>query len=130
MKINIIYLILLTTILITSCKPKTTPANKQQPITSPSGKYIFTIPIEKNTTNPQYKGTSVWKVSISSNGQIEYKDEKSTFVGYLNVYWIWDEYDRIWLYESDTSCIYFWEKIDNKWQNIKWGYGPPNGIDL
>jgi len=116
--------------LITGCSPKAVPENKQQPVTSPSGEYVLTVPIETNTTNPQYKGTPVWKVTISSNGKIEYKDEGSTFVGNLNVYWIWDKDDRIWLYESDTSYVYFWAKVDGEWQKTKWGYGHTREIDM
>lgn len=95
--------------------------NHRQPSTSPSGKYVLTLPIEKN---PAYHNTDVWKVTIATpDGKILYKDYASEFVGHLNVYWVWDADDRVWLYNSDDGQVYFWEFDGTKWVKTHWGSG-------
>jgi len=87
---------------------------------SPSGKYVLRLPIEAQTTNPQYKGTRVWKVTIAdSSGTVLYKDEDSTMVGTLNVYWGWDDQDRAWVYNSDDGRIWRWEFAESGWKKIE-----------
>ena len=94
--------------------------NQVQGIISPSGKFVLELPIELQTTNPKYAGTEVWKVSISdSAGTVLYKDEASTMVGNLNVYWGWDEKDRVWVYNSDDGMIWRWELQTNAWVKIE-----------
>jgi hypothetical protein len=101
---------------VTACKSPKPPASQTQPLASPSGKYVLTLPIEKNTRNPAYATSKVWKVAIhDSAGALEYKDEDSTMVGYLNVYWDWDSKDRVWVYNSDNGKIHRWEKLGRTW---------------
>ena len=103
--------------------------NQIQDLASPSGEYVLAVPIERNTTNPDYRNTRVWKVTIrNADGRVEYKDEASTFVGYLNVYWIWDQDDRVWLYNSDDGHVYFWERAQDAWLKHLWGYGQTKDI--
>jgi hypothetical protein len=95
--------------------------NQRQPSTSPSGKYVLTLPIEKN---PAYHNIEVWKVTISTpDGKILYKDDASEFGGTFNAYWAWDDADRVWFYNSDDSLVYFWEFDGSKWVKTYWGYG-------
>jgi hypothetical protein len=103
---------------------RTTPVapNQQQPLTSPGGSFVLTLPIEENRVNPQYEGTRVWKVTITDpHGNVVYKDDESEFVGYLNVYWMWDSDDRVWVYSSDTGDVFFWELVDDEWTKTWWG---------
>ena len=96
------------------CKRR--PANQAQHLISPSGQYVLTLPIEENTRDPRYAKTGVWKVSIhDSMGVLEYKDEHSTMVGSLNVYWAWDENDRVWIFNSDDATMVRWEKQEKEW---------------
>jgi hypothetical protein len=96
--------------------------NQTQSSTSPSGKYVLTLPIE---ANPAYRNIEVWKVKISKpDGTVLYKDDASEFGGGFNVYWAWDDADRVWLYNSDDSWVYFWEFDGTKWTKTRWGYGP------
>jgi len=70
---------------IAGCAPPAPKPNKVQPMPSPSGKFVLTIPIERN---PAYHNSPVWKVTISDGtGSQLYKDDSSEFVGNLNVYW-------------------------------------------
>jgi hypothetical protein len=46
-----------------------------------------------------------------AHGEREYHSE---FVGYLNAYWLWDSQDRLWLYNSDTGRVFFWELSGNR----------------
>lgn len=105
-----------------------TRPNQEQPSVSPNGKYVVTVPIERN---PNYRNTPVWKVTIcDTQGNRVYKDEDSHFVGHLNVYWIWDETDRLWLYNSDTGDVLLWEADrSGEWTKTKWGHGHTRTIN-
>ena len=109
--------------LVMACVQSTpVPLNQQQPLTSPSGSFVLSLPIEENWVNPQYDGTRVWKVTISdTEGDVLYKDHESELVGYLKVYWIWDSDDRVWLYSSDTGDVFFWELVGDEWIKTWWG---------
>jgi hypothetical protein len=69
----------------------------------------------------------VWKVTVSDpSGTQLYKDDSSEFVGHLNVYWMWDDADRAWLYNSDDGRVWFWEQTGTNWIKTYWGYGDTN----
>ena len=126
------YLVLLLPLaLVFGClQTQSLPPNQQQSLISPSGKYVLTVPIERNETNPEYYNTKVWKVTIfDQDGNLLYKDDESEFVGYLNVYWVWGSEDRVWLYNSDTGRVFFWELSDGEWLKTEWGYGKMPEID-
>jgi hypothetical protein len=95
--------------------------NQRQPSTSPSGKYVLTVPIEAGRKSGS---DGVWTVTIcDSHGKQLYQDDDSNFIEALNVYWIWDDDDRVWLYNSDTSDVFVWELEAGKWTKARWGYG-------
>lgn len=92
-------------VLLTSCSQR---PNQKQTLKSPSGRYVLTVPIEPNPT----RGGSDrwWTVTITdSHGNQLYKDADSDFAGWLNAYWVWDQADRVWLYNSDDGRVFFWE---------------------
>ena len=124
-------ILLLVALLASGCRSSNdTPVNWQQSLASPSGRYTLTVLIEENQVNPTYSGTKVWKVTISNAvDQVVYKDDASEFVGSLMVYWLWDPEDRVWLYNSDTGAVYFWELTDHEWVKTKWGAGQEREID-
>lgn len=91
-----------------------------QDVSSPSGKYVLRVPIEHDTTDPLLSDTGVWKVTITDPaGKVLYKDEDSRMVGSLNVYWGWDDQDRVWLYNSDDGRIWRWESAADGWRKIE-----------
>jgi hypothetical protein len=97
------------------------PPNQTQNIKSPNGNYILSVPTEENAANHWPEG--VWKVTIRNvNNDIEYKDEESTFADRFNAYWVWDNDDRVWLYNSDDQNVYFWEKENGTWAKYRWGH--------
>ncbi len=101
---------------LAACKPPQPKKNQTQNLPSPSGNYILRVPIEENTTDPRYSGTRVWKVTIlNSTGTQEYKDDDSTMVGHLNIYWGWDANDQVWTYNSDDGRITRWTKDSGSW---------------
>lgn len=121
---------LLLALMLACGRTQPVPPNRQQPLTSPSGEYVLTLPIEENEVNPEYQGTPVWKVTISdAEGNLLYRDEASELVGYLSVYWAWDGEDRVWLYSSDTGDVFFWELADGAWVKTRWGHGRVREID-
>lgn len=89
------------------------PLNRREPAVSPSGAYVLTMPIEQN----------LWRVMIRDRrGKLLFRDD-TEFMGQLSVYWAWDDQDRVWLYNSDDSAVYFWERTPQGWQRTRWGHG-------
>ena len=99
--------------------------NRRQPLTSPSGKYVLTVPIErsKERRGSLGFGSPYWHVTISDpNGSVLYRDPEEDFPGWFGTYWVWDEEDRVWLYGSDTGTV-FYECVDGIWTRRERGYG-------
>lgn len=123
----LLYLLPLITLLFYSTlgSPGMQSENQKSNLVSYNGKYVLNVPVERSKSNGL-----VWKVTINSRaGKVIYKDEDSTFVGNLNVYWIWDKKDNVWLYNSDDSYVYFWSlSAEGKWVKQKWGYGKTKEI--
>jgi amino acid transporter len=98
--------------------------NQRQPLKSPSGKYVLTVPIErsKERRGSLGFGSPYWHVTISDpNGNILYRDPEEDFPGWFGTYWVWDEEDRVWLYASDTGTV-FYECVDGIWTRHERGY--------
>jgi hypothetical protein len=94
------------------------PINHQQGAVSPSGRFVVRVPIERSASvDPKYHGLRVWTVSIGDRaGRMLYRDLLSTFAGTRDVYWGWDQQDRVWLYDSDNGRIWLWEIDGGRWQ--------------
>ncbi len=92
-----------------SCRERS--RNQTSPLPSLSGKYVLTVPVVREERGGF---ESFWKVTISdSEGKLLYTDEEG-FPARFNVYWVWDEDDRVWLYNSDDGNIFYWE-FQDKW---------------
>jgi hypothetical protein len=103
---------LLLIVSVRTFRPDTRP-NHTQGLVSPSGAYRVDVPIKDKW----------WIVTITNrDGRVEYRDSESDFAGWLMVYWIWDEDDRLWLYSSDTGGVCFWEKTVEGWTRRDLGY--------
>jgi hypothetical protein len=109
------YAVLLLALLCASCSPTAPKPNQRTPSTSPSGKFVLTVPIERD---PSDRNLPYWRVTISdATGRQLFKDD-SKFIGTLNVYWCCDNADRVWLYNSDDGMIYVWQFIGGQWQRF------------
>ncbi len=69
-----------------------------------------------------------WITIADRDGQVLYKGD-GDFLSSFNVYWYWDEEDRVWLYNSDDGRVYFWERVGDKWKRQKWGYSRTREIE-
>ena len=110
-----------------SCTREPAPPNRQQNLKSPSGAHVVTM---MKGRDPNLPATNVWVVSIRDpSGAIEYQDFDSHFIWTLNVYWIWDADDRLWLYNSDDGRVWYWERVDGKWtkNRLRQRHEPPTG---
>lgn len=100
--------------------------NQQSRATSPSGRYVLTVPIERSKTQkgPLGYGFPYWHVTISDpNGQVVYRDAEDKFDGLHNVYWAWGDGDIAWLYNSDDGSVYYYQCADGQWARGRWGSG-------
>jgi hypothetical protein len=113
-------------LLLPNAPPDQKP-NQHEPATSPSGRYVLTVPIERSEHDkgPLGFGMPYWHVTVSDpNGTAIYRDADEQFFGVHNIYWMWDKGDRVWLYNSDNGTVYFYEEYaDGKWRKAKWGHG-------
>lgn len=109
-------------VVFASCVAHPRKKNQEQPLVSPSGRYVLTVPIETAADSRR----RYWRVTISDvNGNVLFKDD-SEFVGHLNVYWAWDDRDRVWLKNSDDGRIHYWELDDkNSWRRYEWTEASP-----
>ena len=116
----------LASLILFGCSRTTSPPNQRQPLTSPSEKFVLTVPIEERSGYD----ARVWQVTISAGqGEQLYQDHDSEFVGNLQVYWVWDKEDRVWLYNSDTSEVFYWELTESEWVKVRWGYGRTKEVE-
>ncbi|MEN6428037.1 MAG: hypothetical protein ABFE13_22010 [Phycisphaerales bacterium] len=108
--------------------PREQKPNQREPLPSPSGRYVLTVPIERSSSykGPLGYGMPFWHVTISdSNETVLYRDPNEDFHGIHNVYWVWDDQDRVWLYNSDNGAEYFYERTGLTWSRSRWGGGTP-----
>lgn len=107
-------------------RPGDERSNRQEPAVSSSGKYVLTVPIERSTRErgPFGYGMPYWHVTISDpNGVVIYRDDEDKFVGIRSIYWIWDEVDRVWLFDSDDGGVYVYDRADQTWKRSRWQDG-------
>jgi len=125
MNTNHRFLLCLLVVLLSGCRgPAYHKPFQDQPLVSPSGKYVLTVPIEQAADNRRY-----WRVTISDrNGNVLFKDD-SEFPGRFNVYWTWDNSDRVWLQNSDNGYTYYW-KLDNEnhWRRYQCDHGTSDSL--
>jgi hypothetical protein len=96
--------------------------NKQDPAVSPSREFSARV-----GTKDGY-----WLIQISDREGNKVHTEHTDFVDYLNVYWIWDEEDRFWAFNSDDQTVHCWCRDDEGvWQWLEWGsiYGERSALD-
>jgi hypothetical protein len=121
LKLDMKYLLpvclLLPALLFISCTTKDIDLpNQKQAFASPSRRYILNVPIEWDAQDQLH----YWRVTISdAKGTVLFKDD-SPFQGRFNVYWYWDNNDRVWLKNSDNGNTYYWEIENGKWQRTQW----------
>jgi hypothetical protein len=132
--VSVVSLFVMMFLLFTGCADKKMK-NQTQHLLSPNGRYTVDVPIDKSSGR---KGV-FWKVTISDHsGKQLYKDDDSDFVGQLNVYWLWDDRNRLWLYCTDEGTVFIWEREKGWWVKRKWGTrddvrssrkdSPPDGL--
>lgn len=121
-------MIILATLVVAGCSPSPPKPNQRTPSTSPSGKFVLTVPIERDPTDGNLP---FWRVTISDTAGKQLHKDDSKFIGTLNVYWCWDSADRVWLYNSDNGAVYFWQFEDGRWQRSPLAAGtvqPPDEL--
>ncbi|HEX2951657.1 MAG TPA: hypothetical protein VHV83_19135 [Armatimonadota bacterium] len=90
------------------------PVNQTSRLPSPSKRFTMTMEMKHNR----------WIVSIfDKSDKLLYRDNNSSFLGHLNVYWVWDKADRLWLYNSDSGFVYYWTSTPQGWKKVCWGAG-------
>jgi hypothetical protein len=127
----LIVLMLLGPLLPRSPRRQEKPNQKRSQV-SPSGRYVLSVPIERSQRQkgPLGYGMPYWHVTIADpNGRVLYRDPDEEFDGLHTVYWVWDEQDRVWLFNSDDGSVYFYEEADATWSKGKWGQGRTGHVE-
>ena len=101
--------------------------NQQSPLTSPSGKYVLTMPIEGSQAEQDdaYRQLTIF----DGDGNVVYRDRRLPCFTMRRTYWAWDQEDRVWLYNNDDTTVWFWEQADGAWTKNRYGYGRTKEID-
>ncbi|MEM9904078.1 MAG: hypothetical protein AAF921_03525 [Cyanobacteria bacterium P01_D01_bin.44] len=104
---------------IASCGGLAPPPNQRQRVNSPNGHYQLSVPTRLSYMDDASK---TWQVTIRENdyGSIVYQDTLSDFFSDLDVYWLWDDTNRVWLYNSNNGAVYVWEETEQGWQKQRW----------
>jgi hypothetical protein len=119
-------LLLVVSVLLTPAAESEQKPNQREPLRSPDGRYVLTVPIERSKREHGSLGFGIpyWHVTISDpNGQVLFRDAEECFDGIHNIYWVWGEGNRVWLYNSDDGVVYVYQQADGKWSRQKWGHG-------
>jgi hypothetical protein len=88
------------------------PLNKQRPAIAPGGRFTARVVAPGDW----------WEIHITGTDGSKH-DETTEFVGHLNVYWLWDDSERLWIYNSDDGGLHFWHRDHNQWKHVEWGWG-------
>jgi hypothetical protein len=86
------------------------PVNQQRPAIAPGGRFTARVVAPGDW----------WEVHITGTDGSKY-DETTEFFGHLNVYWLWDASERLWIYNSDDGVLHFWHLDPNEWEHVEWG---------
>jgi hypothetical protein len=104
--------------------PPVDPANQRHTAPSPDGRFVLEVRVESPAFDERY-----WVVHISEGGREVYHDPDLDIAGRFNAYWGWDDDDRVWLYHSDASDIYYWEQDPGGgWTRHAWDRQAPGAL--
>ena len=125
---NALFWLPVAVVLLASCSQGTMVEGQRQPVVSPDGEFLLSVPIEESEL-PELAGAPVWMVTISHvEGGLVHQDRMSKLAAQHNVYWAWGPEGRVWLYNSDDGAVWFWENRGD-WEKHLWGYGRERAID-
>ena len=94
-----------------------TKISQISPLVSPGKKYTLkVIVIEENKNG----FNSWWQIEIADTQNNILLLDKDSFPANFNIYWNWDNEERLWVYNSDDGKIYYWEFISGKWAQTEY----------
>ena len=106
----------------TGCSVK---QNQQSPIESPSGKYELRMPKREV---PGRSTPETWQPEVWEKGGDRLLLDITGFDGDDELYWVWDDDDRIWIYSSRRDEVDIIERLDSVggdfWRRIWTGRHP------
>ncbi len=91
-------------ILLAGCEKP--PANRVLPQRSPDGGYVFDFE----------RGVPV----IKEGRRLALRDESAPFRKNPDLYWLWDEENRLWVYDDAGKCVCYYEKTPSGWRRHYW----------
>lgn len=84
-------------------------ARPDNPVQSPSGKYVLGVKAETAD------GGKSWRFTISQSGSVLFTSAEA-FRTRDALFLLWDDNDRVWVYSGDNGT-FFWERAaDGSWQ--------------
>jgi len=94
--------------------PKATrPPNQQNPARSSDGAY------EARFSSP----SPGWDIAIRDlRSKTKWKIE-TEFLPHLRIYWLWDDANRLWIYNSDDGGVHVLALENGRWDMRRWGHG-------
>lgn len=89
------------------------PPNKLNPTLSSDGVY------EARFASPN----EGWEIVLTDQRARTKTKIETEFVPHLQIYWHWDDANRLWIYNSDDGSVHFAAFTDGEWRLRRWGYG-------
>jgi len=78
---------------------------------SPTKRYTAEISVDER----------VWHVLFTDRETGAQYEGTTDFLAWLNVYWQWDNQDRLWAYNSDDGRIWYWMHDGSRWVQTAYG---------
>ena len=99
---------------------------QQQDLPAPGSGLLVRVPIV-NIEGRDF--TSWWRPEIlAADGHLLFRDPQG-FPARFNVYWGWDDQQRLWLYNSDDGRVWIYAQGPQGWARQEWergaGLAPP-----
>lgn len=85
--------------------------NHLNPAPSPDGRY------EARFSSP----APGWDIVVVDKETGKKWKEETSFMPHFQIYWRWDESNRLWVYNSDDAGVHFLEPSTGEWMLRQWG---------
>jgi len=97
-------LLFVLALLLAGCRHP--PANRVLPQRSPDGRYLFDFE----------KGTPL----IRAGKKLLLRDQNAPFRQNPHLYWLWDDADRLWVYDDAGKRVYYYQRQADAWRRHYW----------
>ena len=97
-------LLLVLLLLLAGCRH--VEPNRALPQKSPSGRYVFDF--------------SGGVPELRAGGRVVLRAAAAPFRKNPHLYWLWDDADRLWIYDETSKRVYYYQRGAHGWRRRYW----------